>query len=68
MNLQVDLQLLAVLLAGGALAVSTAVLFVGWRILRSTRRSDMHQEREMLQEELKRLLSAMDEEDEDDRA
>jgi len=28
----------------------------------------MHQEREMLQEELKRLLSAMDEEDEDDRA
>ena len=77
-----NLELLAALLAGGSLAVSSAVLFVAWRLLRSTRRSEeagnerleilreqqerlkvMYQERSMLQEELKRLRSAMDEEE-----
>jgi len=77
-----NLELLTALLAGGSLAVSVAVSFVAWRILRSTRRSEragnerleilreqqerlkvMYQERSMLQEELERLRSAMDEEE-----
>jgi Tfp pilus assembly protein PilO len=77
-----ELELLAALLAGPSLLVSVAVLFFGWRILRSTRRSEqagnerleilreqqerlklMYRERSMLQEELERLHSEMDEEE-----
>jgi hypothetical protein len=77
----VNLELLAVLLAGGSLTVSLGVLVIGWRILRSVRRAEwagderleilreqrdrlrvMYQERNMLQEELERLRSALDQE------
>ena len=52
-----NLQLLAVLLAGASLAVSVAVLFVGWRVLRSTRRSERagDERLEILREQQERL-------------
>jgi hypothetical protein len=53
----VNLELLAVLLAGGSLAVSVAVLFVGWRLLRSTRRAEWagDERLEILREQQERL-------------
>jgi Tfp pilus assembly protein PilN len=84
MNLEwlsrMNLELLSALLAGGSLIVSITVLFVGWRILRRTRRTEqagderleilreqqerlkvMYEERSILQEELERLHSAINE-------
>jgi hypothetical protein len=54
---QLTLELLAILLAGGSLAVSVGVLFVGWRILRSTRRSEKagNERLEILHEQQERL-------------
>ena len=52
-----NLELLAVLLAGGSLAASVAVLFVGWRVLRSTRRSERagNERLEILRQQQERL-------------
>jgi hypothetical protein len=54
---------LAVILAGASLVVSVAVLFIGWRILRSTHRSERagNERLEILRENQERLkLSAQE--------
>ena len=52
-----NLELLAVLLAGGSLSLSIAVLFVVWRVLRSARRTERagDERLEILREQHERL-------------
>ena len=54
---EVNFEWVAVLLAGGSLIVSLTILFVGWHILRSTRRAERGSEErlEILREQQERL-------------
>jgi hypothetical protein len=56
-NVQVNLELLAALLAGGSLIVSLAVLVLVWRVLRNARRSRAASDErlEILREQQERL-------------